>query len=273
MEQRIGRIARIGSLHDEVHVHLIRPPASAATVLNSEPTVERKWTIARAEENTPRKVEQLREVLEAWRHGSEQPELVEDSAILVGATNSDENGFLAAVTLDSQRQFVIGDARGVTAGLDAQLRVCGLSLGGDADVHQNSVLEAIDSIHCWLMRQRAAAAAGVAASHSLGRSELIARIDSSIESAPPHQRSARLSLADRARKVVTHTQGANVERELETIGHASLPEEEWLAAVANLDTRRAIQSESEREDFHIHAILLLAVKQLRSQPPPDPECP
>ncbi|HJP60424.1 MAG TPA: SNF2-related protein [Gemmatimonadaceae bacterium] len=52
MEQRVGRVARLGSAHSRVVVHLIRPPASAAAVLRAEPTVQRKWTIARANVGT-----------------------------------------------------------------------------------------------------------------------------------------------------------------------------------------------------------------------------
>ena len=273
MEQRVGRVARIGSLHNEVHVHLIRPPASAASILDSESTVERKWTIARAEESTPHKVELLRKRLDDWRHGSQPPATLDHSPTFVGAMMSDENGFIAAVTLDNERQLVVGDDRTVTTDLDAQLRVCALPLGADADVNRNAVLDAFGSVHRWLTKQRAASAAGVVASHAVGRRELIARIDLSIESAPPHQRSARLALAERARKVVTIPQCADVERELEDILHASLPEEEWLATVANLDTQQAIRTQSDTECFRIHAILLLTVRQPRSQPLPDPGYP
>jgi hypothetical protein len=273
MEQRVGRVARIGSVHGEVYVHLIRPPSSAATILNSEPTVERKWKIALAEENTPRKVERLRDLLADWRESSRPPTVGDNSVLFVGAATSDDDCFVVAMTLDGVKHLVVGDARGVTDELDAQLRACGLALHTEAEVDQRAVRDAVDSIHRWCLTQRAASAAGVIASHALGRRELIARIDLSIESAPPHQRSARLALAERARKVVTNPQCANVERELDAILHASLPQEEWLAAVANLDTQQAIRSHPDVESVCIHAILLLTVRQPRSQPLPDPGCP
>jgi superfamily II DNA or RNA helicase len=273
MEQRVGRVARIGSIHGEVYVHLIRPPSSAGTILNTEPTVERKWNIALAEEDTPRKVERLRDHLDDWRQGSQLPTVGDDSVPSVAAATSDEDGFIAAVTLDGIKHLVVGDAGGVTDELNPQLRACGLPIHMEAEVYQHAVRDAVDSIHRWCGTQRAASAAGIIASQALGRRELIARIDLSIESAPPHQRSARLALAERARNVVTRPQCADVERELETILHASLPEEEWLAAVANLDTQQAIRSHSDVERICIHAILLLTVTQPRSQPLPDPGCP
>lgn len=272
MEQRVGRVARIGSPHNEVHTHLIRPPSSAAAVLNGESTVERKSTIARAEEDTPRKVEQLRELLSGWRLRS-QVSLAEDSSPVVGATTANEDGFLAAVTLDGRKHLVVGTAQEASDALNIQLHVCSLSAGSDAQVNGTAVLAAIDTLHSWCATQRAAAAAGVTASQALDRRELIARIDVAIESAPPHQRSARLALAARARKVVTSAQCGDVERELETMLHIGLPEEEWLAAVASLDTQQATPSEPEDGRFQVHAILLLTLKRPRSQPPPEPECP
>ncbi len=271
MEQRVGRVARIGSLREEVHVHLIRQPASAARVLNSEPTVERKLTIARAEDDVPRKVEQLRELLYEWRRRS-QVSRVTDRPLVVGAAAADEDAFIAAVTLDGRKHLLVGCAQDVTNALSGQLRVCSLLASSDAPVDERAALAAVDSLHGWCVTQRAASAAGVIASQAIGRRELIARIDLAIESAPPHRRSTRLALAARARKVVTAAQCADVERDLETILHTSLPEEEWLAAVANLDTQQAIRSESDADGFHIHAILLLNVRQPRSQPLPDPEC-
>lgn len=271
MEQRVGRVARIGSVNDQVHVHLILPPFSADNVLNGERTVERKGTIARAEESAPRTVEKLRDLLDDWRQRSRVQS--DEGSLIVAAALSDENGFIAAITLDGERQLLVGDARRVSIDLESQLHMCGLPVGGDARANRNAILDAINSINQWCASQRAASAAGLTASHALRRRELIARIDLSIESAPPHQRSARLALAARARKVGTAAQCADIERELRTIVDACQPDQEWLAAVANLDTQRAIPTDSDGERFRIHAILLLTVKPPRSQPPPDPECP
>lgn len=89
MEQRVGRIARLGSPHTHVHVHAIRPPASARRFLESEAIVDRKWRTARSavgasirgpvvtgdrggpptepqSESTPAQTERLRATLEAW---------------------------------------------------------------------------------------------------------------------------------------------------------------------------------------------------------------
>ena len=270
MEQRVGRLARLGSGHTEVHVYVIRPPASAAAVLNVEPTVERKQTIARTEENLPRNVERLRSLLNAWRRQSKTP-TIDAELLVIGAAMSDNPGFIAAATVDGTTQLIVADDGGVSIDLNTQLRVCAAPIA-DCPIDETAALDAIASIERWCAAQRAASAAGVIDSQAIRRRALIARIDQSIESAPPHQRSARLALAARARRVVTTAQCGQVERELETLLHTELGETEWLAAVANLDTRQAI-SQSADESVRIHAILLLSLKPPRSPRQRDPEYP
>ena len=274
MEQRVGRVARLGSAHNEVHVHVIRPPSSAATVLESEPTIERKWRIARAIENTPRKIEELRHLLREWEQRAAPPhvESPADSAFVAGVF-ADVDAFVAAVTLGGQTQLVVGDSSGSTTEIDAQLRICAVSTFAERAPSQRAVLSTVAAIERWCVIQRASAAAGVLDSRAQHRRELIARIDAAIESAPPQRRSSRLQLAARARAVVTSAQCASIERELAALVHATLPDEEWLAAIANLDTQQAIQSRSSDESRKIHAILILTAKRPRSPPPPDPGCP
>ena len=271
MEQRVGRLARLGSRHTEVHVHVIRPPASAAAVLNAEPTVERKQSIARAEESLPRNVERLRSLLDAWRTQSKTATIDTESPA-IGVAISERPGFIAAVTFDGTPQLLVGDDRGVWTDLDAQLRACATPMTGDCPIEESAALDAIASIERWCATQRAASAAGVNDSQALRRRAFIARIDQSIESAPPHQRSARLTLAARARRVATTAQCAQVERELETLLHADLEETKWLAEVANLDARQAIPRSAD-ESVRIHAILLLSLKPPRSPQQRDPEYP
>ncbi len=254
MEQRVGRVARLGSVHRYVEVHAIRPPASAEALLRSEPTIERKRTVARVEETTPRKVERLRDLLTAWLPRSVTP--IPDDSTVIAAAASDETAFIAAVTLDGAEHLIVGDARGATTAIDDQLRVCDLPVLSKRKPGRREILHALRSIHGWCTAQRAASAAGVIDSRASGRRELIMRIDAAIEKAPPHRRRARLELAARARQIVTRPQCADVERELTTIVHSGLPDEEWLAAIANLETQQAIRFNAD-ESVRIHALLLL----------------
>ena len=271
MEQRVGRLARLGSRHAEVRVHIVSPPPSAAAVLRIEPTVERKQTLARTEESLPRNVERLRSLLDTWRKNSNASTPNGESPV-VGAAMAERSGFIAAVTFDGLTHLVVGDEAGVTTDLLSQLRACATPLTADCPIDETAVLDAFTSIEHWCITQRAASAAGVIDSQALRRRALISRIDRSIESAPPHQRSARLTLAARARRVVTTAQCAQVEHELETLQHTRLGEAEWLAAVANLDTQQAIPTSAD-ESIWIHAILLLSLRPPLSPQPRDPESP
>lgn len=267
MEQRVGRLARLGSACEQVHIHVIRPPPSAASVLNAERTVERKRTIARAEENTPRKVERLHALLKTWRANSNAR--ANGERIQVGAVFSEAEHFIAAVSLDGANWLLVGNSAGVAADLDSQLTVCAQPMSSEAPVRRQAVIAAVASIQHWCVSQRAASAAEVADSRAIRRRALLARIDQSIESAAPHRRSARLQNAARARRVVTASQCADVERELAALLHATMGEEEWLAAVTALETRQAISIDSADESARIHALLLLTVKRPRSRQQPD----
>src|SRR5205085_7293381 len=170
MEQRVGRVARLGSAHEHVDVHLIRPPASAEAVLRSEPTIERKRTLARAEESARRKVERLREFLSRWLAAFTSP--IRDDSLAIAAAPSDETAFIAAIALDGTERLVVGDALGVTTALDDQLRICELRVVGKCEPTRREILDALASIRDWGNAPRAGSAAGIIDSRAPGRREL-----------------------------------------------------------------------------------------------------
>jgi len=71
------------------------------------------------------------------------------------------------------------------------------------------------------------------------RHQITRRIDSAIQGAPPHLRSSRSIVAARARRVATTQQCAAIELELESLSHSDLPADEWLNAVAALESSRS----------------------------------
>lgn len=268
MEQRVGRAARLGSQNSRVHVHVIEPPTSAARVLESEPIVHRKSSIAHAEQSLPRKVERLRDILEGWR--GKRSARAGSKATLVAAAGSDTDGFIAAVSFDAATYLLVCVRDRVSTDLDDQLTACAATNDESAEIDECQLAAAVQLIRQWLDAHRAAAAAGVVTSRAQRRRELIARIDSSIESAPPHQRGARLLLAQKARDVATAPHSVAVERNLNSLSRAELPDEEWLAAIADIDTQQAIVEPDEKA-LEIHAVLMFRVKPHRSQSQLDRE--
>src|SRR5438105_1923076 len=153
MEQRVGRVARLGSLHGEVTVHALRPPRSADEVLRGESIVQRKWRLAKESvgtsasrprlegfpdsaasdsetdtESTPGKTERLRTILDSWitiAHVDRCSRTGTTSQTLVVATvEAVEPGFVAAVSVHDAPQLLVGSSDGVSSEVDRQIDVC-----------------------------------------------------------------------------------------------------------------------------------------------------
>ncbi|HYS68767.1 MAG TPA: helicase-related protein, partial [Gemmatimonadaceae bacterium] len=287
MEQRVGRVARLGSSHASVTVHALRPPASAVEVLRSESIVQRKWRLAKSVvgttapnpwlesdasvslddsplESTPEKTEQLRTLLESWitdESTSEFEPCARDHTIAATLETATQTGFVAAVTVDGRAQLLAAVDDRVSTDLSDQIRVCAATSGIEAHTGAEAAERAVERIEGWFTRSTASAAAGLGASNALRRREITSRIDAAIEEAAPHLRTSRLIAAARARRIATTPQCAAIERELELLSKSELPPDEWLAAVGDLDMQQATQNVTTGEEpLTIHAILLLRAR-------------
>ena len=283
LEQRVGRVARIGSLHSRVHAYLIRPPASAAAVLGSELIVQRKWGKAKRAigsssgspfedginarapsvelESAPAKAQRLHAILDRW--GSTRPSSV-CTGTHVATVHAPVAGFVAAVSLDGGPLLLASLSGDVSANLDAQIEACLLCEGVEVDTDANDYRDAIDQIHAWIEHQLASASAGVASSHSRVRRRFLRRIESAIQNAPPHLRTSRSDVAARARSIATSHHGTAVEAELEMLAHSKLPDHEWLAVVVAFESDRPSVQQTARSSgaWTIHALLLLQPNEL-----------
>jgi len=296
MDQRVGRVARLGSSHATVKVHVLRPPPSAEKVLAGETIVSRKWLLGRSSVGTssldpafaaeesrtsalpdsvPALSERLRSILMSWLRG-DLGHSTENGApasshqrIIEVATVAGRDGFLAAVFCGGSAQLLAGDADGVTTDIATQLAMCVNSEGSERSTDSAAVEHALRSIHAWFENSRAAATAGVATSRASNRRRIVERIDRLIEEAPPHHRAALFPIAARARQLAVAPQCGAVERELETLLGSALPAKEWLAAVANLDGRQAI-NEFPDQNLVVHAILIARATARRSRSPCAP---
>ncbi len=280
MEQRVGRVARMGSPHTRVYVHVLRPPSSAVAALDSEMIVQRKWAIAKGSvgtsapnplaepihtestgsiarpvpESTPAKSERLRSILQSWATldgSSGRPERGQNTSehskgdTVIATVSAIRSGFVAATSLDdrdhestssSERvQLLVDFANTVSTHIEAQIEVCASASGEEIPTDSAECERAVHAIEGWCTRERASAAAGVGASSTVRRKRITHRIDSAIQSVPPHLRSARSTTAAQARKVATTQQCEAVEQELDSLLHSDLPADEWLQAIAALD--------------------------------------
>jgi superfamily II DNA or RNA helicase len=288
MYQRIGRVARMGSLHPRVHAYLIRPPASAAAVLRSELIVQQKWSKAKraigsssnppfedgvdtraanvGAASAPAKAQRLHAILERWC-GAQPSSVCTDTH--VATVRAPAAGFVAAVSVDGGPLLLTSLSGGVSANLDAQIEACLLCEGVEVATDTDDYRDAVDQINAWIEHDLASASAGVARSHSHVQRQILQRIEAAIQNAPPHLRAARSLVAARARTIATGEHSAAIEAELGLLGRSPLPDDQWLEAVVGLkfDNRSAHRTVHPAPAVAIKAVLLLRSRSRRSPPP------
>jgi superfamily II DNA or RNA helicase len=283
LEQRVGRVARMGSLRERVHVYLLCPPASAAALLRSERLVHEKWTKAKraigssaaapfsiqaqAEnqsallESIPAKTERLRAILGSWRrpHSS-----LEFHDVAVASVQSQQSGFMAAVSIRDEPLLISCVSDCVSAELDSLIAAC-LSCGTE-EMETGSAEYGVaeNLINRWFEHYLASTSAGVADSRSHTRKRLLDRIESAIQRAPPHLRSKRSRAAARARIIATSQHGPAIEAELELLARSPLPDHEWLEAFGRVQSTPLPKHRvaSSRATLRIHAVLLMHTNSL-----------
>jgi len=278
MEQRVGRVARMGSVHPHVHVYTLRAPPTADALLRSMFLVQRKWTTAKCavgssakapfapyadthEETSTRNsvsanTERLRDVLERWRRCGIAPDF---SDTLWASVIAPLSGFVAAVSMDDEPLLLASTAERVSTELDSQLAACLACEGADLEAIPEHYEVALSQIQDWFEHSLASASAGVAGSRSDARKSILNRIDSAIQNAPPHVRAARVHVAARARQTATTQHGAATEAELESLARSPLPDDEWLETVANLESAGTSRQRLAHRNaaLKIHAVLLM----------------
>ncbi len=297
MEQRVGRVVRLGSPHTEANVHLLVPPRSAQQLLRSETIVRRKWQTAKSAigagspnpgwqspanhaasthefdaESVPSKVERLRAILERWAADAKDgeqpypravqpafipPTSAQSTVTVVATVGSGHGGFIAAVSLSHAPRLLVERTSEVATDLGTLIDVCSSVTGENTSSDSAQAQSAVEMIYRWHANEKARAAAGLGASSASRRNAITRRIDALLEDAAPHVRASRLALAARARKIATTPQCAAIERELETLFQSDLPPDEWLQAITDLQPDAGGQSENAGDVITIHAILLL----------------
>ena len=274
LEQRVGRVARMGSTHSSVQTYLFRPPPSAAELLRSETLVTRKWSIARhavgsaaeppipdagdhngdrCPESVNSKTEKLRAILTSWSGTGAQSKYV-----LAATVSSEGSGFIAVVTVDGCKRIVVARSGRLSSDLDCQIEACRLAGGADASSVITDYDNPLRELKVWLEAESASVLAGDSGSSVIRRRRLLNRIDSTIETAPPHSRISRMAVAARARKVVAAPHSAAIEAELAALAGLPIPDDEWLSAIVGIESQtNPTKAETENRDCVLHALLVL----------------
>jgi len=253
MEQRLGRIARLGSEHERVHSYAIRPPASASAITGIEEALRRKvksagividrfpsllsdFTQVEVTPSGPRLVEGVRESLARWLDGSEPPQF--RGAPLASSVSARRDGFLAACRAGG-RMMLIGSLGGRIGDDPAIIRECVELAGGDGPAavaceFQSSLRSLRSHIDA------ATALSGIRSSTPCvahRRADALRRIAAAVHQARPHDRPRVAALSERAGVIVRSRYGAHAERELAELGALGLGDERWLEAVIDFGAR------------------------------------
>ena len=274
MEQRVGRVARMGSSYRRVRVFQFRAPASAEAILHEEFLVSKKWALARREvggkqhgllvtgrdcpspaASVALRTERLRATLKRWLETSRDVDRP-DGHVLIAAVASDRLGFVAAGYLGEAPLLLCSRDNCVSADLDVQIAACLAAEGHGAEVDHRQRDAVCRVIQQWVEYTEASDFAGAGSTSSGANRRLINRIDATLQNAPPHLRATRARLASAARGVASTSYGAAVEMELRELADAPVRDDRWLetlAALAGPEKRRYSGSTS----FRLRALLLL----------------
>ncbi len=251
MEQRLGRIARIGSEHTRVYAYAIRPPAAASALTGLERVLMRKMdeagiitdrfpSLPRGEgtnaspASTPRLAEATHDLISEWLDNS-----VDRADVrwpLASAVAARRAGFLA-VCSGTNRAFLIGSLDDRSTDDPATLHECvELAAGESVSATGELARSALRALRVYL--DSAGALSGVLTGpRAHTRDRAFRRIASAVAHARPHDRTRIAALAVHARQVIDGRYGAHADRELGDLNDPGLPDERWLHAVIDIGQR------------------------------------
>jgi hypothetical protein len=240
MEQRLGRIARVGSLYERVQSYAILPPLSADEVVRIEAILRHKMKVAgtivtnfpsltgiettqRLHDSEPERNEAIRDILSRWMIGRNE---IDSSGGVVAQVSVSVDGFLAvAIDCGSTRVIARIDER---IGDAPQLVRDALSHCRSSAVRQSSQreieLRESEAIH-WIEADRALQSMNHHDIRTPIRSAAARRISGAVRRARSHQRSSIAVKAEKALAVLTGNLGVHDEA---LIAHACRDDDETL---------------------------------------------
>jgi superfamily II DNA or RNA helicase len=266
LEQRVGRVSRLGSPHARVTVYAIRPPAASERLLAVERRLRAKLAAAgralgvvgtilpgldgasasgrgAAEEWT-----RVHMLVRAWREaGSGRREAgsgigcgagggrTEASDIVqIAAVESSTPGFIAAL-VEYGRPILLASTGNADPSTSPRAVATAIELasGVDVAVDHRALTRATDMIDGWLARRAAAELSGVdLAAVARARRQVLARITRIAACTPRHVRPVVSPLVAEARRAALLPLGEGAERVLAELADAPLADQAWLRAIA-----------------------------------------
>jgi hypothetical protein len=239
LDQRLGRVRRLGSRHSRVTCYAFAPPAPADRLLRLEQRLRDKLrlaaeTVGVAGRILPSPLGALPERGLAEDVGAVDARLrawLGEPGDTLACAYANVDGLLAAVD-DGTTVHLVAD---IGAGLDASAAsvIAAMdSIGAPATDHVR-LRACVARVEQWLRDHRAATTIDLRAAVTARlRRDALARVAHVLARVPRHRRAALAPLADAARAVATVQLGEGAERVLDMLVHAALPDEAWLRSIA-----------------------------------------
>ncbi len=252
LDQRVGRVRRLGSHYETVTVYAIAPPAPAENLIRIEQRLRDKLSVAQHTVGIAGRIlpspigvgrpesglaEQRGAVERARRRwlGEHEHSIITASGDppLISAVAAPFTGFLALVSTHHESTLVADSGGGISSAPGAILHALEIADGANVAPRAADALATITRLIAWLDAQRGVATVDLAAAAAArSRRTTLARVSRALERTPRHRRALLAPLADAARAVAMSPLAEGAERILETLAKAELPDEAWLRSIA-----------------------------------------
>ncbi len=250
MEQRVGRSRRLGAPHTRTAVYAFAPPAGAECLLDVERRLREKLRAAGrmtgvagailpslgpppgAEPAAARARELVHRAISLWERDGTHSESLAPPVIAAGRA---DRIALLLLARDGERPVLAASVDHAELTDDPHRVLAALELASQASpiaLADAELARARGAAERWLLRRRAAAAAGDGTLfRAMARRAALRRIAAITARAPHHRRALIAPLAATARRIVTTPFGLGAEHVLEALAGAPLADEAWLRAL------------------------------------------
>jgi hypothetical protein len=272
LEQRLGRIARLGSMHERVMSYAFTPPASADAVIRIESILRRKLRAAGAvteslssfgkwssdivaDENSPLSDERLRAAIDSW---SAADPVHDRHVTLFSAVQACQSGFLAVFSQHHRLRMAACLENRIADDSAFIVHAVSLCNGPDSKCGDADFDGSRQKLDDWIKLHSSIGDHQVSAGGST-RKKIVRRLDRIVRKARAHERQRlhRMTLA--VRDAMHENFGLFAEKKLEALCRLSDSDEMWLDRVSELAHLIAGRKRLQRspEDYVLLAMIVL----------------
>lgn len=232
LEQRVGRVARMGSPHREIFIYAVTPPASSEHLLRAEAIIRRKAGLAASSlgpscipplfppvaarpENDIENAEAIRRALSRW---SAAPAEGMKSGIVCSAVAAERDAALVLVSIGGDRRLLVVSNADISPSLAAVRDVMEMPHGKPVTASDAHIAGVISRTREWMECELAAYDAGREPS---GRSTLARRIGERLAQwmahCPRHERASHSQRVAALQHRIQRPFTLGVERQIEEV--------------------------------------------------------